>query len=142
MMYRTNHQQALHIEKDFSNVQSKTQQQFKEDVSIHRIVDKYRKTGEMPVETQKALFGDFSNIQTYHDAQNAIIRANEAFMRLNPKIRERFGHDPAQLIQFMQHEENRKEAEELGLIPKKEPVRVPLQSQKVEPPVSPAPSST
>jgi phage internal scaffolding protein len=47
---------------------------------------------------------------------NAIKAADNAFMALPAKIRAKFDHDPNALLNYLQNEENRDEAIQIGLI--------------------------
>ena len=49
---------------------------------------------------------------------NRVLAAKTEFESLPAQIRARFQNDPAQLIEFLQDENNRPEAEELGLVEK------------------------
>lgn len=111
-----------------------TQQHFLEDCNINKIMEKYRRTGILPVNQTRAIFGDFSEGFDFMDAQRQIAAAKEAFAQLPAKLRKRFENDPAQLLAFLEDPENRAEAEALGLVEKKEPEPAPA------PQPSPAPA--
>jgi phage internal scaffolding protein len=49
---------------------------------------------------------------------NRVIAAQDEFEALPAQIRARFDNDPANLIEFLENENNRPEAEELGLVEK------------------------
>lgn len=110
-----------------------TQQHMGEETNINNIMDKYRKTGTLPVATGKPLFGDFSNGMEFADAQMNIIRAQEEFDELPANIRSKFNNNPADLLDFVADEENRDEAEKLGLIPHENKKKVPEPSKPEEP---------
>lgn len=101
---------------------SKVQQHFKDECDINQIVSKFLKTGEIKQEMRNHTYGDFSEGLQYREAMNRIIKADDEFQRLPAAIRKRFGQDPGQLIEFLNDEKNREEAQEIGLIekPKKE----------------------
>lgn len=98
---------------------SLTQQHFKDECDVNRIMQRYQETGnwgeQMDVRPQ---FGDFSNEFDFRTAQETVIRAQAAFESLPSKVRRRFGNDPAELLEFLQDEANRDEAIMLGLIEK------------------------
>lgn len=98
---------------------SLTQQHFAQDVNINSIIAKFKTTGTMPQGAQKPSFGDFTGID-FQQAQNIIAQANEGFMALPSALRKRFGHDPQNLINFVNNEANRDEAIKLGLINKQQ----------------------
>lgn len=106
----------------FDPSEDRTQQHFKAECNINNILLKYQKTGIIEVPDKDPIYGDFSNLPDYQDMQNAIIRANEAFMALPSNLRKRFDNNPAEFIKFVENAENREEAEKLGLLrPKAEP---------------------
>lgn len=97
------------------------QQQFADEADINTIVNKFLRTGELPDETAKPRYGDFTGaVNNYHDALNLIIEADEAFMQLPAKIRARFNNDAGEYVEFFNNPDNRSEAEDLGLIEKRQ----------------------
>lgn len=101
-----------------SKQETKTEQAHAASTNINKIVQRYKKTGLMPISSMQAMYGDFTSFDDYHAAQNQIINANNNFMALPSDIRKRFDNDPGQLLEFLNDEKNRKEAEEMGLIPR------------------------
>jgi len=118
-----------------NSLPSLTQQQFAGDANINNILKKYHKTGVLPVKGNKPLYGDFTGLLDYQEAQNIVAGANQAFQALPATIRRRFHNDPAQFVAFVGDEENRHEAEKLGLVPKKE-----VKTDEKPEPVKPADS--
>nr|WAE43568.1 MAG: internal scaffolding protein [Microviridae sp.] len=96
--------------------ESKTQQHFAEEVDINKIMERYNKTGVVDVPELKGMFADVSDEVEYYAYKNAMIHAEEEFMKLPAALRRRFDDDPADLLMFLDDENNRKEAIELGLI--------------------------
>jgi phage internal scaffolding protein len=103
---------------------SLTQQQFAAESDINNIIARYERTGILvdPLIDRRGqpMYGDFSNIDSFFEAQVKVARAKELFEALPGKIRDRFGGDPGKLIAFLENEENREEAIKLGLIEKPE----------------------
>jgi len=97
---------------------SLAQQQFKEECDINTIMAKFAVTGLLPDQPLSPRYGDFTGINDYHTALNQVIAAEDEFMTLPAHIRARFENDPAQLINFLENEENKEEAVKLGLINK------------------------
>lgn len=95
---------------------SLAQQHMKDECDINVIVERFGVTGQLPVMPLEPSYGDFSGVNDYHSALNAIRASEEAFMALPAKIRAKFDHDPNALLEFLQNETNRDEAIELGLI--------------------------
>ena len=104
------------------------QQQFKDETDINNILRQFNITGLLPEAPLSPRYGDFTGIGDYHSALNAVIAAEDQFMALPANIRARFENDPAQLIDFLSDENNRSEAEQLGLleVPKAESTVTPL----------------
>lgn len=73
-------------------------------------------------------YGDFTGICDYASAMIRTREAGDAFMQLPSALRKRFSNDPAQLVAFLDDENNRAEAIELGLIER--PVQQPEPESK------------
>lgn len=81
---------------------------------------KYQKTGVLTHVNQYAgQYGDFSGVPDYKTGLERIQAADEMFMSLPAKIRDRFSNDPANFIAFATDEKNLEEMREMGLAPKK-----------------------
>lgn len=110
--------------------ESKTQQQFKEQVDINYIVAKYgiqdAQTGIRGAQRQP-IYGDFSNIPDYSNALQSIIKADKSFAELPSKLRAFFDNDPGKLISFLDNDQNAEKAIELGLIPEPKPNPTPVE---------------
>lgn len=95
-----------------------TQQQFADDADINVIMRKWAKDGVDPQANRTVpRFGDFSEVDSYQDANQAIINANADFAELPAAIRRRMENDPAKLLGFLADAANEAEAIELGLLP-------------------------
>lgn len=112
----------------------RTQQHFKEQCNINFIVEKARKTGLLAhLNNRTPQYADVTKIPDYQDAMETIITANNAFWSLDARSRERFGNDPARMIDFLQDENNYDEAVKLGLVEKKLPVPEVIQKVRIVP---------
>lgn len=109
------------------------QQQFRDEVDINTIVERFGLTGELPDDLRLPQYGDYTGIFDFQSAMNTVRQATENFMQLPAKMRARFNNDPQQLLEFLDDDDNRPEAEKLGLVNKKPEAPAP-----VEPP-TPAP---
>lgn len=94
------------------------QQHFKDECDINHILEKFSITGILPEAPLSPRYGDFSGIGDYHTALNRVIAAQHEFGALPAQIRARFDNDPSKLIDFLDDEANRSEAEKLGLVNK------------------------
>jgi len=95
---------------------SLTQQHQKDQADINYIIDQFNVTGILPTAPVSPQYGDFTGISDYQSALNAVIDAQDEFMSLSATVRARFDNDPANLINFLNNDENRQEAIELGLL--------------------------
>ena len=98
---------------------SRTVQSHRDKCDIPSIVEKYRRTGMMPLMKSNATqmtFGDFTDVQDYQTTCNRVIAAHQAFDGLPVRVRERFRNDPAALLAFLSDPANRVEAISLGLV--------------------------
>lgn len=97
---------------------SLAQQHFKDECDINNILRQFNITGLLPESPLSPRYGDFTGIGDYHTALNRVIAAQEEFEALPAQIRARFENDPAKLIEFLEDDNNRPEAESLGLVEK------------------------
>lgn len=94
-----------------------TQQHFKDQCDINKIVQRAQKMGGMlPPAIHPPQYADVSSVPDYQAAMNTVIRANELFESLPSKIRERFRNDPAKMMEFLKDRDNLAEAQKLGLV--------------------------
>lgn len=96
------------------------QQQFRDEVDINTIVERFGLTGQMPTDIREPSYGDYTGIFDYQSAMNVVVEARQAFMELPAKIRARFHNDPQEILEFLDDENNRDEAVKLGLVKKAE----------------------
>ena len=117
---------------EFDPSLDQVKQEFKEETDINLIVSSYMKTGSVPgarAFTQRfPQFGDFSGVRDLSDALRLVDETKEAFMSLPVNVRERFHNNVAELHNFILNEDNREEAERLGLV---QPPMQPNQNQPV-----------
>lgn len=97
---------------------SLAQQHYKDECDINTILERFNITGLLPQSPLSPRYGDFTGIGDYHTALNRVFAAQQEFEALPAPIRARFDNDPAKLIEFLEDENNRPEAEELGLVEK------------------------
>lgn len=101
---------------DCSNDIDRTQQNFKDDCDINRMVTTFAKTGIIPGADIPAMEFKFDEVFDYQSAMNALIEADKAFMSLPSSTREFFHNDPQAMITFLSDSKNRDRAIELGLV--------------------------
>lgn len=123
----------------FKKVKTITVQAPAGTMSPAQIMKKFRATGVNTVAVAFSKeFGRADMGADLLDSLQKVRDAEYAFAQLPAKVRDRFGNDPVELFSFLENENNRKEAEDLGLIEKvmpvvKEPVvEVPVVKEPVE----------
>lgn len=114
------------------------QQQFKDETDINNILRQFNITGLLPEQSLSPRYGDFTGVSDYKTALDRVMAADEEFMNLPAQIRARFNNDTSELIQFLDNEENRLEAEKLGLIEPKETITAPAVEESTPTPTESA----
>ena len=95
---------------------TRTQQNFKEQCDINRIVKQFAGTGELQQRQGTPLSAEeFVGVMDYHTAMNAVRRGDEAFMALDARTRERFDNDPGAFVDFCLDPSNLEELRKMGL---------------------------
>lgn len=115
---------------------SRTVQSGKDDADINVIVNRFMKTGVLPGSIIPPTFDSFDGVVDFQSAMNAVLAARREFMKLDAKVRARFGNDPQQFVEFCSNRENLEEMRKLGLaVPKVEaPPEVIQKVEVVNPP--------
>lgn len=94
----------------------KAKQAMKDECDINNIVNRYRQRGILDhVSRYQGHYGDFGDGVSFHQAQETLVKAQEAFDSLPAAIRTRFHNDPAEFLDFVQDEANADELIEMGL---------------------------
>jgi phage internal scaffolding protein len=115
--------------------ESLAQQHMKDECDINVIIERFGVTGELPNSPVSPRYGDFSEVTDYHSALNQINATMDDFMAMPAKLRVRFDHDPVKLLEFLENDQNRDEAIQLGLIdgkPVAEPIVSAVETKAVE----------
>lgn len=119
---------------------SLTQQNMAEETDINFIMKKYEKQGILThVARYAGEYGDFSGVPDYQTGLNMVMAAEEMFQSLPARIRDRFGNDPAQFIEFATDKKNQDELIKMGLAPQPAEPPKPQLVQVVEPAEPPSP---
>jgi len=117
---------------------SRTHQSFKDECDINNILNRYARTGVLPqMIKSNPRYGDFATVQSYQDACNVVLLAQEQFNALDANVRDRFNNDPSKFLAFCSDEKNKAEMISLGLaVDKKlkidEPSSIPIVEKKPE----------
>lgn len=122
----------------------RTKQSFREEADINNIIARYTKTGVLDnLNKNPGRYADVSDLVTYPEALNVVIKSQNLFNDLPANIRERFQNEPAKLIAFLDDEKNLAESVSLGLRkkpkepPRTEPLPVTAPAAPVTPPATP-----
>lgn len=104
-----------------NNEPSLTKQSFKDEVDANNILRKYTETGVLPSSNRGSpLYSDFSNVPSYQESLNTVMKAEEQFAGLPAIVRNRFHNDPGEFLAFATNPDNSKELVKLGLAFEKE----------------------
>lgn len=97
---------------------SLTEQHHKRETEINGVVSRFMRTGILgdPNSYRDMKFGDFSQIGSYQDAQNAIVDAKERFLALPAKVRAEFDNDPGKLLAALSDGSQLEKLVKLGLV--------------------------
>lgn len=94
---------------------SMTVQSQKEEADINTIVKNFGVTGQLPTNVRVPTYGDFTGVDDYRTALEAIREAEASFMAMPADIRAKFENDPQQFLEFCEDERNLPEMRKLGL---------------------------
>lgn len=95
---------------------SLTQQHFKDETDIQKIIKQYDRTGLIRhVARGVAQYGDYSEINEYREALDVVMMANASFMELPAAVRRRFNNDAGEFFEFATNPANAEEMVAMGL---------------------------
>lgn len=102
----------------------RTQQHFKDQVDINRILAKYRKTGVIEhVKRAQARYGDFTELAEYAQNLDKVAKAQQAFESLPAELRNKFNNNIPGFFDYIMQPENFDECVKMGIYEKpKEPM--------------------
>lgn len=123
---------------------SRTEQAHKDDCEIHRIMEKYVKTGLVQHKKEyQGTYLDMTNAPDFADAQRQIAAGYSMFETVPARIRADFDNKPDLFIDFMQNADNRDKMTEYGLptdhLPDVKTEPIPKVPPKTPPPVADPP---
>ena len=92
----------------------------KEDADINTIVRRFGITGTIPEGLVPPTYGDFTGIDDFQTAMNAVNAARDLFMQVPADIRAKFDNDPQNFVAFCSDPANLEEMRKMGLaVPEK-----------------------
>lgn len=96
---------------------SLTQQHFKDECDINKIIERFTRTGLMPQYPGEDMqYGDYTTSVDYHEAMTIVAQAKQQFEALPSSVRDKFDNDPAKMLDFVSKKENIEESVKLGLL--------------------------
>ncbi len=105
---------------------SRTDQQFKHDANPNKLMKDYQQTGTLGngLGTRTPLYANCTGAD-FREMQTKVAQAQQQFDNLPSAIRNKFGNNVDEMLDFLKDETNRSKAEKMGLIEKKEPTADP-----------------
>lgn len=119
---------------DFDPEEGQTKQSFKDECDINNIMKRYNATGSIThLNMRTPEYGDFSSPLEFQAALNTVMEGEAMFADLPSDLRDRFGNDPKQLLEFLADEANREEAVKLGIVQAPPEPPAPVEVRIVDP---------
>ena len=104
-----------------------------QEADVNYIMDKYKKTGHLPVlRAEGGTYSDITQVPDLASALETVTKAQEAFDALPAHIREKFGNSPVLMTNFLSDPKNLPEAVKLGLaeeIAPEKPIQVEIKEK-------------
>ena len=95
---------------------SKAVQSQKDDADINVIVKRFGVTGQLPAAVLLPEYGDFTGIDNYRDAIEAVRTAEEEFLKIPSEVRAKFNHDPQAWLEYVNNPANQQWLAENGYL--------------------------
>lgn len=95
---------------------SLTRQSEAKDADINVILDRFARTGSMPVDDRQALFVDVSEVGDYRNVREQINRATAYFLTLDAKVRAEFDNDAARFLDELVDPANKQKFVDLKIL--------------------------
>lgn len=111
------------------------EQSHKAEVDINQIVKRHGGRVELIAATQNIQQMRFDDNPTndFQEMMTMMIKGREAFESLPSEVRNHFGNDPAEYMDFVRNPENEPQLRDWGLMNPPEPDPVPVQVEVVNP---------
>jgi len=95
----------------------------KDEADINSLVKRFGVAGLAAQEVRRPTYGDFTGVNDYREAMDALNEAMASFMAMSAETRHRFHNDPAEFVAFCSDDKNLEEMRKMGLavpVPEKE----------------------
>lgn len=120
--------------------EDRTVQSDKDDADINTIVRRFGIGGVVPQNVKAPMVGDFCSFTDFQSAVNAVVAAEDSFMKMPAELRQRLRHDPNEFVKWCSDDKNRDELKKYGLLRPGDPPVVVPPVVPVSPPVEPVAS--
>lgn len=100
-----------------SDKPSKTKQEFKQDCDMNVIINRFTKTGVLPLQQRHAMYLNLVGAPNLQQSMHLMMAADAAFMTLPAKVRKEFDNNPMKFVEFATDEKNLDKLREWGLAP-------------------------
>jgi len=103
-------------------------QSFVAECDINNILKQFKLTGQIQHMSAKAALGSYEDLPEpldFQEALNTVKDAEQSFATLPSQIRDRFGNDPGNFLDFMSNPNNQDEIIKLGLATDSRPPKEP-----------------
>lgn len=104
----------LRVSLECDPAEDKAVQGFKDECDINTLMSRYE-VGGLPEPIAPAQYADVTGF-SFEAAQEVLRRGREAFEALPARVRDRFGNNPAAMLEFVHNPANVAEAVSLGLV--------------------------
>ena len=111
-----------------------TKSEFAEECDLNVLMERYRKSGTVPVPLNSAIYLDTDNLPDLQQAMHLMIEAEWSFNSLPSEVRKEFDNDPVKFVEYATKGENLEKLREWGLAEPVEPTPEPLEVKVVNPP--------
>ena len=113
---RRRHSDVTRVRIGFDPEKGRTKQSHKDECDINQIMARFQRTGAITHFNKfSAHYEDLTGFD-YTEAMQQVAEAQSMFNELPSSLRDRFQHDPANFLDFVQNPDNATEARELGLL--------------------------
>lgn len=107
-----------HVTGEYKKPVPRTKQEFREQCDINNVIKQFTATGQINHISAAAARGAFMDLPDdldYQSSLNIVLKAEESFMALPAKVRDRFDNDPATFLAFVDDPKNADELVKLGI---------------------------
>jgi phage internal scaffolding protein len=125
-LYKPHKRVQLHFTKP-----SRVKREFRNDADINTIMDRFKKTGVLPVTGQTPTYMDTTQIPNLQQAMDVMIQAEAAFSGLPAKVRKEFDNNPMTFVEYATKKENLPQLREWGLAKPEEKEKPPMKVEVI-----------